>query len=140
MKPSSALWLIIATYVAIAVPVSGLSQQPGAIDYDTFMQSSEQRRIELFNAVTPENRAELVRTHLERWLSTNRKRLSPEQIRVMEENLAFIRPAIYRQDRAPEVLSRQKELERRTAAIFTAEDMRQALTIHGDYIRKPDCH
>jgi hypothetical protein len=129
---------VVAACVAIAVPVGGLTLQPGVIDYDTFMRSNEQTRIELFNTASPENRAELVRTHLERWLAANRHRLSSEQIQVMEENLAFVIPDIYTPDRKPESITRQKELQRRTAELFSSQDMRQALTIHGDYLPKRD--
>lgn len=108
----------------------------GVVDYDTFMKQDFEGRIRVFNQVTPENRAELVQTQIKRWIEMNRARLTPEQLKVMEENLAFVVADRYRQPKNEEQRAKAKELESRTAALFSRDDMRQALTIHGTYIPK----
>jgi hypothetical protein len=112
------------------------TQVPPTIDYDTFMQQDDQGRIKTFNQVTPENRAELVQTQIKRWVEKNRGRLTAEQLRIMDENLAFVTADIYRLPKNQENMAKAKDLETRTAAVFSREDMMQALTIRGDYIPK----
>jgi hypothetical protein len=43
----------------------------------------ERRRI--FTDISAENRALLIKTHIERWLAANRQRLNNEQITVVED-------------------------------------------------------
>jgi hypothetical protein len=109
---------------------------PAVVDYDTFMQQDVQGRLRVFNQLTPENRAELVQTQLKRWVEKNRARLTPEQLKVMDENLAFVVPDLYRQPMNEEQRAKARDLEARTAALFSREDMMQALTINGTYIPK----
>ena len=65
------------------------------VDYDTFAGMSPLRKNDVLHKLTPENRAELVKTHLQRYLEENRPRLNDEQIRFIEENLNCIRPEHY---------------------------------------------
>ena len=131
--------LVALAVVALAVATPTWAQvapAPGVVDYDTFMQQDTQGRIRLFNQVTPENRAELVQTQIKRWVEQNRARLTPEQLKVMDDNLAFAIADHYRQPMNEELRAKAKELESRTAALFSREDMVQALTIRGTYIPK----
>lgn len=108
----------------------------GVVNYDTFMKQDFEGRIRVFNQVTPENRAELVQTQIKRWVDKNRARLTPEQLKVMDENLAFAVADRYRQPMNDEQRATAKELESRNAALFSREDLREALTIQGTYIPK----
>jgi hypothetical protein len=76
--------------LATAMPARAQVQTPASVDYDSFMQQDLQGRIRTFNQVTPENRAELVQTQIKRWVEQNRTRLTPEQLKVMDENLAYV--------------------------------------------------
>ena len=125
--------------LALAVATAAWAQvapATGVVDYDTFMKQDFEGRIRIFNQVTPENRAELVQTQIKRWVEMNRARLTPEQLKVMEENLAFVVADRYRQPMSEDQRAKARELESRTAALFSRDDMRQALTIHGTYIPK----
>lgn len=123
--------------LAVATPTwAQVAPAPRTVDYDTFMQQDTEGRIRVFNQVTPENRAELVQTQIKRWIEINRARLTPEQLKAMEDNLAFAIADNYRQPMNEDLRARMKQLESRTAALFSREDMRQALTIHGTYIPK----
>jgi RecB family exonuclease len=116
----------------VLIPARLTAQVPPSVDYDTFWKQDLQGRLGLFNAITPENKAAIVRTHAQRWLDANRARLTTEQITLMEENVSFTTADLYRQSRN----KKSKELETRTAAIFTRDDMGHALTIYGLYIPK----
>ena len=105
-----------------------------SVTYDAFMQMDHQNRIRSFNEITPENRATLVRTQIERWLAAHRASLTAEQVATMEDNLAFAVPDNYRLPKDPRTLSLAKELEAKTAALFTREQIMEALTIQGPFI------
>jgi hypothetical protein len=129
----------VVTTMVVAMAIPGLAQvvrAPAAVDYDTFMQQDVQGRLRIFNQLTPENRAELVRAQITRWVETNRARLTLEQLKVMDENLAFVTPDYYRQPMNQELRAQATELEARTAAFFSREDLMQALTINATYIPK----
>ena len=108
------------------------------IDYDTFMAGDLQARIRTFNELTAENRAYLVSTHIRRWVHVNKHRLSGEQLSLTDEWLRFVTPDAYRVASREEKLQYAKDLEARTAALFSRDDMARALTIHGPHIAAPD--
>ena len=122
--------VVVVLWSALAMQV--LTAQAPA--YDAFMQQTVQERIHVFNLLSPEERAELVRTHSTRWLTANSARLSAEQIAVMRENIAFVKADAYRPETRDAFVAQAKDLERRTAALFSREDMQQALTIYADYV------
>jgi hypothetical protein len=99
--------------------------------YDVFMRLDLQGRTRAFNQATPETRAELVQTHIKRWIDKNRTRLNPEQLLVMLENLGFVTPDHYRRKASVDDLARAKDLAARTMAVFSPEDLVQALTFNG---------
>jgi hypothetical protein len=131
------LAVIVVVALALAIPTRGLAMQTSAsVDYDTFMQLDLDGRIRIFNEVTPENKAALVQTQIRRWIEQNRPRLTSEQLKMMEENLAFATTDLYRQPKSDEQRAKGEELEKRTSALFSFDDMMQALTIYGTYIPK----
>ena len=100
------------------------------IHYESFKRKSWHERIEIFNAVSAEDKADLVRTHVSWWLETHRRELTPQQIAILEENIAAIVPSLYLRPRNEELPDWWKELEKRTAALLTGDQRRQALTMH----------
>ena len=136
MRMSRFVAMVIAVIVVATPAWAQVAPASAVVDYDTFMKQDVQDRIRAFNQVTPENRAELVQTQIKRWVEKNRARLTPEQLKVMDENLAFAVADRYRQPMNEEQRARAKELESRNAALFSREDLREALTIHGTYIPK----
>jgi hypothetical protein len=107
------------------------SQLSAPLSYDAFMRLEIQERNRTFKQVSPETRAELVQTHVKRWIDKNRTRLTPEQLLVMLENLGFVTPDHYRQKASADDLARAKDLAVRTMAIFPPKDLIQALTFGG---------
>lgn len=101
------------------------------VDYETFWTHDLQGRLRLFNSISDENKADLVRTHVERWRDANRDRLTPEQLAMIEENISYVTPGLYR-SKTQAQLNLARDLERRNAALFSHEEMRQFLTIYGN--------
>jgi hypothetical protein len=127
----------VAVSLILVTTASGVKDQAAHIDYDTFMKGDLDSRISTFQVITSDNKAEIVRTQLDRWLTANRDRLTAEQMALLAENRAFIAAALYEQPRSEAILARAKDLESRSLAVLSREDVGQALTIHGMYIPKP---
>ena len=113
------------------------------VPYDEFfaLTDRDDDRIRVFNEITAENRATLVRTHLERWLNRNRGRLSAEQVAMMEENIRFVGPELYGLPKKPEVQAKVLDLAERTRKLFSPSDVAQVLRpIQGDRIADNPAH
>lgn len=100
------------------------------LDYEAFRGLPWDERVTLFDALPRTGKAELVRTHIRRWLEAHRAELSAEQIEVLEASIAFITPEMYARKKSAELLLAAKALELRTADVLSREQMREALTLH----------
>ena len=107
---------------------------PDSIDYDTFMAGDLQSRIRTFNEVSAENRAALISTHIRRWIAANKQRLSAEQMGMTDLWLRFVTPGAYSAEKPEDARTQLKDLETRTAALFSREDMGEAMTIYARHI------
>ena len=131
--------LLLGIVLLQDAPSTGSPRPP--VPYDEFFALADRDdRIRVFNEITAENRATLVRTHLERWLSRNRGRLSAEQVAMMEENIRFVGPELYSLPKKPEVQAKALDLAERTRKLFGPMDVAQALTIQGDRIADNPAH
>ena len=128
------LVLAVGNVVGMCANHSVASEQVKTIDYDTFGKLDLQGRHKVLNEISPENMAEIMKTHVKRWLEKNRNHLSQEQISVLEESITSITADSYRFPRSNEAMKRAKELAAKAAAVFSQEEMVQALTLDGDYI------
>ena len=103
-----------------------------AVNYDSFRTKPWAERLTLFNAISAEERAELVRTHIRRWLEANRPELNPAQIEMMEEFIAYAQAELYALPMSDESRNEMRALEARTASLFSRDQIREALTMHWD--------
>jgi hypothetical protein len=105
------------------------------IAYDDFFIKPRNERLDVLNEISAENRALLIKTHVERWRAANRLRLTSEQIAILEEMISFITPEKYQADRDMEKIHLEvEELERKAEAFFSREELRQIWTNSADYI------
>ena len=102
------------------------------VDYDSFRAMSWAERLSFFNGVSAEERADLVRTHISRWLSLHRHELTDEQVTVLEETIAFINADLYRAPRDEVLANRFLDLMNRTAKLLSRDQARDALTMYWD--------
>jgi hypothetical protein len=105
-----------------------------AVDYDSFRTLGWAERVALFNSISAEERAELVRTHILRWLSLHRHELTDEQIAIIEENIAFIRADLYTLPRDEDAVRRYLDLVKRTTMLLSRDQARDALTMYWDRV------
>lgn len=112
-----------------------MSKEPPPVSYDQVYLKPVKERIEIFNSITAENRAFLVKTHAERWLGVSRPRLTSEQLTAVEELIQAISPEWYRADRNWEELEPEVEvLIHKVEAVLSREDLRQLATNRAEYI------
>ncbi len=110
------------------------SRHVGTTDYDTFAQLQRQEQLRVFNAITPKNRAEIVKTQVSRWRDMNRSRLTNEQIALLDEMVAALVPSIYGRPRDRAATDRLRQLEQRMFTLFTREEIWQATVGGAPYI------
>ena len=121
--------LVLAVIVAaLAFSSSVAAQAP--VDYDTLMQQQDRVAIRRqFAQLSPENKAVIMRTQVERWIDANRARLSPAQLQVMQEMAAVVSPDLYSPNRTEVMLARVQELEKRAISLLGKEDVGRAATL-----------
>lgn len=109
---------------------SSVSAQAPTVDYDTLMQQQDKVAIRRqFAQLSLENKALIVRTQIERWITANRARLLPAQLQVMQEMAAVVSSDLYSPDRTEATLARVQELEKRAISLLGKEDVGRAATL-----------
>ncbi len=113
-----------------------MNQEQLEVNYDQFFLKPFKERIEIFNEISAENRAFLVKTQAERWLAANRSRLTVEQVSIVEEMNQSISPEWYKtkHDFSEEIDPKVEALIKKVEAVLSREDMLQLATNRADYI------
>ena len=77
---------LLLVSAALSVGPVRAAQTPQNLEYEVFCKIADvQERRTAFLATTPENRATLVRTQLERWRDANKARLNAKQLDLEDE-------------------------------------------------------
>jgi hypothetical protein len=113
-----------------------MNQEQSAIGYDEWMPQPLDERRRIFTDISAENRALLIKTHIERWLAANRQRLNNEQITVVEDIIIpFITTERYRVERDTEKVEQEVDaLQRKAEEFFSREDLMQMVSPRADYV------
>jgi hypothetical protein len=99
------------------------------IAYDGFMKMSPDERRTRFASLNAENKAAIVRTHAERWLAGNRRRLSKTEVAVFEEMIKFITPDRYAKRGEASVDKAEQALRDRMRCSVNVADVTAAFNI-----------
>jgi endonuclease/exonuclease/phosphatase (EEP) superfamily protein YafD len=83
------------------------------IPYEKFMKLDASSRRARFERANAETRATIMRTHAERWLAANRARLTSAQVDLVQQVIALVTPALYRNPTDPELKKQLDALEAR---------------------------
>jgi hypothetical protein len=129
--------LLMITALLGTPPLSheGLPPQNAAyVDYEAFMAKGLADRVRDIRKLSPENRAEILSTHIRRWRDKNGEGLNADQRRIVAEWLAHVTPDLYREPGLQEKLQRTRELEKKSEAFFSREEIVAAFTLGGSYI------
>lgn len=110
--------VVMPTLVLVwALGLSGAANQgtsrPAAVQipYEEFMKLDPSSRRARFERANAETRATIMRTHAERWLTANRARLTSTQIDLVQQVIALVTPALYRNPTDPELKKQLDALE-----------------------------
>ena len=88
---------VLGGMAACSFPSTAPSEQvdPDSVTYQDFLSYDRSERVRIFNEVSAERRAELVKTRFQLYLAENRSRLTENQTQVIEEILDLLVPQIY---------------------------------------------
>lgn len=112
-----------------------MNQEQPTVSYDDFFLKPDKERLEIFNEITAENRALIVKTQSERWLAANRSRLNNEQIVAVEAMIHAISPDWYKTDRNFEEINPEVEaMVKKVEAVLSPDDVKQLATRRAEYI------
>ena len=112
-----------------------MNQEQPTIGYDQFFVKPLKERIKIFNEISAENRALLIKTHAERWLAANRSRLTHEQVAIVEEIIGSISPEWYKPERVFEKIEQEVEaLRHKAEAVLSPEDVLQLMSNRAEYV------
>ena len=94
MRRIVSVLMLVGVTAWTGATVAGQAAQK--VEYDVFckLPDADAKR-QAFMAASPDNRAVLVRTQLERWRDANRARLSDKQLSALAELIAVITPDTY---------------------------------------------
>jgi hypothetical protein len=107
------------------------------ISYELFMAYDVRVRKEIFNRVSADTKARLMATHVDRSLAAYRAKLSPEQIKAIDEVRALITAGAYQEGETAEKRA-LKESGPRVRAILGEWWAAQFMTLNGIYPRTQD--
>jgi hypothetical protein len=113
-----------------------MNQEQLEVNYDQFFLKSVKERRNIFNEISAQNRAFLVKTHAERWLAANDSRLTHKQVSVVEELIQSISPEWYKtkHDFSDEIDPEAEVLIKKVEAVLSREDVAQLATNGAEYI------
>lgn len=126
--------LLLVSAVLSVGPVRA-AQAPQVIEYEAFCKIADvQERRTAFLATTPDNRAMLVRTQIERWRDANRARLNAKQLDLLASLIAAVTPDAYG-PKAAEARAKIRPLEEAMSQLFTRDEI-EAMQPTGPCIAK----
>src|SRR5262245_39897851 len=95
-------FVLFSAQTVVSAPATPAPEADEAT-YRAFYTADHDERIRVFNEISAEQKAGLVRTHLRRWLAANRADLTGEQLEVLNEALGLISADVYIKPAPPEL-------------------------------------
>ena len=112
----------------VSVGVAAGQQAPPKVTYDTFCNLPDEQKRAAFGAATPEERATVMKTHVERWRDANKARFSAPQLSLLEQILALLTPEAYTNGPGrEETQNKMRALEPKMAELFSTDEIRVAM-------------
>ena len=101
-------------------------------EYEAFMKLSARERRPRFAALSADNKATIVQTHVRRWLDENRGRLTSGELAIFQEMIAFVTPDLYRRRRDEELDKRVDAMVAGIRCRVSDEDVREATDVFAE--------
>lgn len=131
--PRIALAVVLLGSTAVA-SAAGTRPAASPVSYDVLMRAAPSERHETFSRLSPENKADIMRTHMRRWLDSHSTALSQAQKDAIADNLAALGPGFYREPTTREWRDKAIELFRAAQEVFSRDQMVEIFTLDGAYI------
>jgi hypothetical protein len=119
--------LVLIVAAASLQTSAGQKPNPKMMSYESYCQMERAEKRKHFKGTTPEHRAQLARTHLERWREANRAQLNAQQLALLEDMIAAMVPATFDGGSPAERTEAAKvveSLETRADALFSRDQVR----------------
>ena len=125
--------IVVVTVVGVqAHPRPGAQRAtPSVVTYDEFMKISVEQRHARFGALSAENKALIVRTHAERWLASNRARLTASEVGVFQEMISFVTPERYAKPAGAAMGKEEQALRAKMRCRVSPDEVVQAFNVFG---------
>ena len=132
-------WLAAGALLAVTWPPPLAAHTPAAspssaLSYDAFMTSEPSPRGQAFSRLSPENKSQIMKTHMRRWQAAHRTALSAEQNTAIDENVATLQPGFYQQPTTRQWRDKAVRLYQQAQELFTRYQMRELFTLDGEYL------
>jgi hypothetical protein len=100
--------------------------------YEDFAALSTQARLEVLSRMSSDGKADLFRTHLQRWRDTNKSRLNEDQLEFINlKAIPLITADLYKRPRAEEKVQALRQVEEEGQQLFSREDVSAAFHMIG---------
>lgn len=129
--------LAAALLATVVTARSGAQVTPQVDDgmYKSFFTTEDRAaRIRVFNALSSEEKAALMSTHLRRWMAANVDTLTGEEIAVIGEMLALLKPGLYKEPKDAEVAAALPVVSQRAETLLGPVRAWQAFRIQSAYV------
>lgn len=107
MNITTVLLVTIVTASALDSNSSTSTQPAKTPSYEEFAQLPSTQRDALYATLSPEQKAELLRTRFQRWLDEHRATLSNRQVSAVREAIEFVTPELLRAPDDPKTIEKQ---------------------------------
>ena len=132
----------LAIVLLLASSSRGLAQSAPMpappVDYEAFMELEPAQRLRAFDRLTAEQQVDVMLIHLSRWIAVNMNDLTHEQRQALTDFANAIAPRMFRLPGGyKDTPAWHDEVANRIERLLSPTQIRQALTIYGDYIPIP---
>ncbi len=129
-------WLMVLLMAALIAGARGAPAQE--VLYDSVWNQEQGERSKRFQALSPAQKVEVLRTHIDRWSAANREQHSTERGTVLMDLICWFESSAmgtFERDGVPpeEIARRFNSFQRRGSSLFK-KDWQAVSTLWGDYV------
>lgn len=126
---------ILVALLAVSASAQGAPGDPAAgstferLTHREYMSLDAEARRQVFNKVSADKKAELVRAQVESWREAHRQELNADQLASIDEMLAILDPELYATQKSPDRQLQMQEIIERANVRFAPEQFRELVLL-----------